>query len=65
MADMKVSSIHPVLESSRIPPGSYFEPSKPLIPRMIKLHISLGKTGDIPSHNFIDRLEGQRVELKA
>lgn len=65
MADMKVSSINPVLEASRIPSANNFEPSMPLIPRMIKLHISLGKTGDIASHNFIDRLEGQRIELKA
>lgn len=61
---MKVNQVQTPQETVPPPAEATFEPSKPLIPRMIKLHVSLGKTGDMASHNLIDRLERERDSLR-
>ncbi len=43
---------------------STFEPSKPLIPRMLNLREKLSKTADLATHNLIDRLENENNQLK-
>ncbi len=64
MADVgAVASINRVHTSSQTT-ASNFEPSKPILPRMLALHLSLGKTGDKASHNVLDSLERKQVELQ-
>lgn len=63
MADIgALASINRVQDRSPVTPSS-FEPSKPILPRMLALHISLGKTGDKASHTTLDSLERQEKEL--
>jgi hypothetical protein len=65
MDSMKIGSINPVLETSQIPPPKSFEPSRPsLTPRLIGIHISLGRTADKISHNILDGEERKGAEAK-
>ncbi|MGH2611806.1 MAG: hypothetical protein ACRDFB_02005 [Rhabdochlamydiaceae bacterium] len=62
-----VGAVDPIF-SIQAPPkilgDSAFESTKPILPRMIALHTSLGKTGDRTSHNILDRLEHERNGLQ-
>src|SRR3569832_1344871 len=55
--------LSPVGTSS--PDPKAFEPSKPVLIRMMAVHRSLGKTADATSHYILDRIEAEKVQLQA
>lgn len=55
--------LSPVMGSSN-PGAKPFEPSKPVLVRMMEVHKSLGNTGDAASHYILDRIQGKRAELQ-
>lgn len=65
MADVgPVTHALPPVMGPSAPGAKSFEPSKPVLVRMMEVHRSLGKTGDTASHYILDRLEVERVQLQ-
>ncbi len=65
MADVgTVTQALPSTVRTSFPAQKPFEPSKPVLLRMMDVHRSLGKTGDTASHYILDRIEGERVQLQ-